>query len=506
RCPATRPAGSSTGAALPRAPRRVWRHWEAASAAMARSPYLSAKPHRTRTRLPGSTPKPASDEFSWNQLLQHRFDLFAGGVSRAPVADHIIGDCDLPLLGPLRLKALQRAFAARAGALAEPSDPLFLGRNHHHQLIESSVCACLEQQRRLHRSCARSRGLKPPQLGLLGPDCPRMQDAIQRRQLGLRARGKHHGGQFLGSDCDAVLAQDFVAKLGQHRRPGFALQNLLCPRVGVNHRHATGAQHLRYRAFAARQPARQSDPCHFGSRRRCAAARVFFINIAMVSGPTPPGTGVKALASAHAARGSTSPTSVLPRLANSSRRFSFPGKNLSTSSACVMRFTPTSTTTAPRRRWRSFSMPGLPIAANSSSARWQTCSRLRVRECAMVTVACWCSSSRAKGLPTMSLRPTTTASRPAISIWLRSSSSMIPAGVHGRGPGRCETRLPRFTGWNPSTSFSGATASSTLAVSTCFGKGSCTKIPSISSRALSAATCASISAVVTVSGGSTCSE
>ena len=53
-----------------------------------------------------------------------------------------------------------------------------------------------------------------------------------------------------------------------------------------------------------------------------------------------------------------------------------------------------------------------------------------VREWQIVTVACRCSSSSAIGLPTMSLRPMTTARAPAIVMFERSSSSMTPAGVH----------------------------------------------------------------------------
>ena len=104
----------------------------------------------------------------------------------------------------------------------------------------------------------------------------------------------------------------------------------------------------------------------------------------------------------------------------------------------------------------------------------------------MVTVACSCSSSSAAGLPTMSLRPTTTARLPATGMRYRFSSSRMPAGVHGRGPGSAATRLPTLHGWKPSTSFDGATASSTRFESTCGGSGNCTRMPSRSSRAFSA--------------------
>src|SRR5215813_14242451 len=50
--------------------------------------------------------------------------------------------------------------------------------------------------------------------------------------------------------------------------------------------------------------------------RRSAAATVFTISSAMVSGPTPPGTGLYAPAFSATSIGSTSPTSTLPFLSN----------------------------------------------------------------------------------------------------------------------------------------------------------------------------------------------
>ena len=64
----------------------------------------------------------------------------------------------------------------------------------------------------------------------------------------------------------------------------------------------------------------------------------------------------------------------------------------------------------------------------------------------MVTVAFWCSSSMAAGLPTMSLRPTTTACWPAMGIPLRFRISITPAGVHGASAGRPACKRPAFTG------------------------------------------------------------
>jgi hypothetical protein len=46
---------------------------------------------------------------------------------------------------------------------------------------------------------------------------------------------------------------------------------------------------------------------------------------------------------------------------------------------------------------------------------------------------------------------------------------------------------PTFSAWKPSTSFSGAMASSTASESKCFGSGSCTRMPCTVGSALSSA-------------------
>ncbi len=69
------------------------------------------------------------------------------------------------------------------------------------------------------------------------------------------------------------------------------------------------------------------------------------------------------------------------------------------------------------------------------------------------------------------------------------------------GPGRPVESNPTLTGWKPSTSFSGATASRMRCESMWAGRGSCTRIPSISGRAFSSRTIARSSSVVSVAGG-----
>src|SRR6267378_216925 len=89
------------------------------------------------------------------------------------------------------------------------------------------------------------------------------------------------------------------------------------------------------------------------------------------------------------------------------------------------------------------------MAATRMSARRITSGRSRVFEWQIVTVALAWSRSRAMGLPTMSLRPRTTALAPSIGILLRRSNSMQPAGVQATRPGRLLTSLPTLTGWKP---------------------------------------------------------
>src|SRR5262245_2764822 len=96
-------------------------------------------------------------------------------------------------------------------------------------------------------------------------------------------------------------------------------------RVGVKARHAATSELVEHIALPRCDAAGQADFEH----RASAAVTVFFSNIAIVSGPTPPGTGDNAPATS-ATSGCTSPTRIEPRLANVSRRFDPSGKSRST--------------------------------------------------------------------------------------------------------------------------------------------------------------------------------
>ena len=177
--------------------------------------------------------------------------------------------------------------------------------------------------------------------------------------------------------------------------------------------------------------------------------------MATVMGPTPPGTGVMADATACAEGNSTSPTS---RPSGS-------------------RLMPTSTTTAPGRSQLPFTSSGRPTAATSTSASRQMAGRSRVREWQMVTVALRPKSSRAVGRPTMVLRPTTTARAPSSGTPAWSSRASTPAGVHGTRYGRPDARRPTLTGWKPSTSLRGSMRSRNSSAARWPGSGSCSRMP-----------------------------
>ena len=110
--------------------------------------------------------------------------------------------------------------------------------------------------------------------------------------------------------------------------------------------------------------------------------------------------------------------------------------------------------------------------------------RSPVREWQIVTVACRCSSSSAIGLPTMSLRPMTTARAPAIAMPDRSSSSITPDGVHGDERRAVLHQPADVDGMKPSTSLSGSMASNTrrsASAPIAAGSGDCTRMPSCTS-------------------------
>src|SRR4051794_12166974 len=185
---------------------------------------------------------------------------------------------------------------------------------------------------------------------------------------------------------------------------------------------------------------------------RSAARTTFCSSIARVIGPTPPGLGATWPAT------STTSSATSPAI--------FPSTRL----------TPTSSTAAPGLTISAVIRPGTPAAATTMSAppTWAARSRVPVWQSVTVAFSDRRVSSSPSGRPTVTPRPITTTSAPAIGTSKRRSSSTMPTGVQGSGPGTLSTSRPRLVGCSPSASFSGSIAARTAYSAMCRGSGSWT--------------------------------
>ena len=171
-------------------------------------------------------------------------------------------------------------------------------------------------------------------------------------------------------------------------------------------------------------------------RRSFAARTVFAISIAMVSGPTPPGTGVMAPATS-ATSGCTSPTSVDPFFAKACFAL-FVACEEPVEFGAVGDFVHADIDDGGARLTKSrVIMPARPMAATRMSARRQTAGRSRrlrvadgdggvARSAAASPSACRRCRCARRPRPVL----------PATSMRMRRSISITPAGVHGTRPGR----------------------------------------------------------------------
>src|SRR5581483_161545 len=116
------------------------------------------------------------------------------------------------------------------------------------------------------------------------------------------------GTQF-GAVNMVVLIQDIVTELLHDGIIGLATgrEDLVAELIGFNQHAPEIGKGMSDEGFAARQSSGES----YAEHRRCSAARtVLAISIAIVSGPTPPGTGVNAPATSLTSSGFTSPTNL----------------------------------------------------------------------------------------------------------------------------------------------------------------------------------------------------
>src|SRR5918995_87560 len=346
--------------------------------------------------------------------------------------DDVIGAPGLLRQGKLRLDSLARILEREAVARSQPPNLLRWSARGDHHRVEIRVASRFVQQGDVGHCKGHRRKRGKPCLD------------------GLIHRGMHDGLQiparFLVTEDNAAerLPVDAAVRRADGRAKSFQdARGARCARcdrrvregVGVDGGNTVVGEPPPNPRLPRRDPAGERDRAHPARQARdmagllasraSAATSVLLRSSAIVSGPTPPGTGVSAPATAETP-GWTSPTTSAPRLAKAERRGDSGGNSRSTSAASVTRLVPTSITVAPGFIHSGWTNAVRPMATTTRSASRTTDGRSFVREWQIVTVACSWSNSIAMGFPTMSLRPTTTARAPFNSIPDRCSSSITP--------------------------------------------------------------------------------
>ena len=119
---------------------------------------------------------------------------------------------------------------------------------------------------------------------------------------------KHDFPENLAID-GSVRGENTIAEClnDRHMNRLTGLQQLMCDVVRVDQVASQLDKHTADGALACGDSTGEPDPGHQRPRRIRAAFTVFFISIAIVIGPTPPGTGVSIDATSFTERWSTSP-------------------------------------------------------------------------------------------------------------------------------------------------------------------------------------------------------
>ncbi len=244
------------------------------------------------------------------QLVESRVGGSLGVFQGARAVDLEVGVGPLLRDRQLRLDPRPRRALVEPVARAQPRELLLRGAVHDQQAVEAQVHAALDQERRVgHQHASRPRAREARGPAGLGRAHARVHDAIEalpRRGVVEHQRAERRPVERAGR------VQHGVAEGGPDLRERLAAGRGDRARDGVEVERAATAlgQPAQHERLAARDPARESHPQHARPQLAAAAARtVFAINIAIVSGPTPPGTGVSAPATADTCGACTSPTS-----------------------------------------------------------------------------------------------------------------------------------------------------------------------------------------------------
>jgi len=196
------------------------------------------------------------------------------------------------------------------------------------------------------------------------------------------------------------------------------------------------------------------------------ASSVFSSSMAMVMGPTPPGTGVRNAATPSTSAASTSPTS----------RYHF---FFDASSTALM---PT-LTTAPRFSQAPLTKLGLPHAPTTMSASRTLPAMSAVREWQMVKVAFLCISRSEMGRPTIFTALSRTPISP-ISLYCSARAALLcPSACTGRLYRSRNSAVVRrnSTGGSRARPWCSGCAKSNFSLR-CAGSGCCSRMPWLSAR------------------------
>ncbi len=234
--------------------------------------------------------------------------------------DDVVGEAGFFLVGQLAVQAGFDLGAAQAAALHGSLDLFLTAADDGDEAVKTVVTSSFHQDGRFHNydGAGVMEGDGGDQ-GVLAAADGGVNDAVEAFEtVGVI---EDEGGKGAAVDL-AVGGEDGRAELADDVRVGFAVfgQYLVAEIIGLDEMAAELFEGAADEGFAAGQAAGEAYEEHGAAgaaRRRDSAERtVLDMSMAMVRGPTPPGTGVRAPATSGPSTGWTSPMRMLPLAAS----------------------------------------------------------------------------------------------------------------------------------------------------------------------------------------------
>ncbi len=256
------------------------------------------------------------------QLRKKRNHLRARVLDGARAIDHFIRHPPLFVDGHLRRDPLPRLLDRQPPSnplLCQTSNLLLRGTPSDHQAIQLLVKSSFNQQSGLHhRDGVRIASFDGGELANLLCKNWRVHNGVQTREA---LWISEHDGAKLRPVDEIIRREDAASKFANHCVVSFAsgLDHPVRDLVRFEDVAAEFAKHRDHRGLPSGDPSGQADAQHQGlaaatpalratasvgiapALRRPAAFTVLLISMAIVSGPTPPGTGVIAPATSATA-------------------------------------------------------------------------------------------------------------------------------------------------------------------------------------------------------------